>query len=196
MTSLCRGLGLKMIPNLSKSYRAAPECIISTAQHARPNVIGHMEPLRAQLTRSSTCGQWKVWHAAASNDVPLWVLCRHMNTICGCSVARVVTALPQVRHMTLMRLLYYWQQCVLTLVITNSAAPGLAPIAGTGAAVAMLDRWMGSCSSAVAGCVASTPDDRCTAFMVGLARAARPLTACCDMMFYASNTTLAWYAQP
>jgi hypothetical protein len=70
MTSLCRGLGLKMIPNLSRSYRAAPECIISTAQHASPKVIGHMEPLRAQLTRSSTCNQSKVWHAEASNDVP------------------------------------------------------------------------------------------------------------------------------
>ena len=90
----------------------------------------------------------------------------------------------------MMRLLYYWQQYVLTLVITNSAAPGLAPIAGAGAAVAMLDRCMGSCSSAVAGCVASTPDDRCTAFMVGLARAARPLTACCAMMArLAADTT-------
>lgn len=33
---------------------------------------------------------------------------------------------------------------VLTLVITNSAAPGLAPGAGAAAAVAMLDRCMGS----------------------------------------------------
>ena len=27
---------------------------ISTAQHARPNVIGHIDPSRAQLTRAST----------------------------------------------------------------------------------------------------------------------------------------------
>jgi hypothetical protein len=36
------------------SYRAAAECIISTAQQARPKVMGQREPLRAQLTRSST----------------------------------------------------------------------------------------------------------------------------------------------
>ena len=34
MTSLCRGLGLKMMPKRSRSYRAAPVCIISTAQQA------------------------------------------------------------------------------------------------------------------------------------------------------------------
>ncbi len=34
MTSLCRGLGRKIIPNLSRSYRAAPVCIISTARPA------------------------------------------------------------------------------------------------------------------------------------------------------------------
>jgi hypothetical protein len=43
-----------MIPNLSKSYRAAPVCIISTAQHARPKVIGQMEPVRAQFMSAST----------------------------------------------------------------------------------------------------------------------------------------------
>lgn len=32
----------------------APECIISTAQHARPKVMGHMEPVRAQFMRSSS----------------------------------------------------------------------------------------------------------------------------------------------
>lgn len=54
MTSDCLGLGLKMMPNLSKSYLAAPTCIISTAQHARPNVMGHMDPVLAQFTRLST----------------------------------------------------------------------------------------------------------------------------------------------
>ena len=29
-------------------------CIISTAQHARPNVIGQIDPRRAQFNRSST----------------------------------------------------------------------------------------------------------------------------------------------
>ena len=29
-------------------------CIISTAQHAKPNVMGHNDPLRAQFTKSST----------------------------------------------------------------------------------------------------------------------------------------------
>ena len=54
MTSDCRGLGLKMMPNLSKSYLAAPTCIISTAQQARPKVIGHIDPVRAQFTKLST----------------------------------------------------------------------------------------------------------------------------------------------
>ena len=31
----------------------APACIISTAHHARPKVIGHMEPVRAQLSSAS-----------------------------------------------------------------------------------------------------------------------------------------------
>ena len=34
MTSLCLGLGRKIIPKRSKSYLAAPVCIISTAQQA------------------------------------------------------------------------------------------------------------------------------------------------------------------
>ena len=105
-----------------------------------------------------------------------------MITICDCCVARVVTATSASKTYDFDEAGVLTGSSVLTLVITNSAAPGLAPIAGAGAAVAMPDRCMGSCSSAVAGCVASTPDDRCTAFMVGLTRAARPLTDCCDMM--------------
>jgi hypothetical protein len=35
------------------SYRAAPACIISTAQHAKPNVIGHSDPVFAQFTTES-----------------------------------------------------------------------------------------------------------------------------------------------
>ena len=36
------------------SYLAAAACIISTAQHARPNVMGHNDDARAQLTISSS----------------------------------------------------------------------------------------------------------------------------------------------
>src|SRR2546426_8725138 len=49
--SLWRGLGRKTpAPNRSISKRPAPVAIISIAQHARPNVIGHNADLRAQFT--------------------------------------------------------------------------------------------------------------------------------------------------
>src|SRR5438105_4029381 len=55
MRSDWRGLGRKMpAPNRSISKRDAPVAIISMAQHARPNVIGHNADLRAQLKRKST----------------------------------------------------------------------------------------------------------------------------------------------
>lgn len=54
MTSDCLGLGLKISPNRSISYLAAATCIISTAQQARPKVMGQMDPLLAQFIRSST----------------------------------------------------------------------------------------------------------------------------------------------
>ena len=41
-------------PYRSMSYRAETAAIISMAQHARPNVIGHNEPLRAQFTAFSS----------------------------------------------------------------------------------------------------------------------------------------------
>jgi hypothetical protein len=47
--SACLGVGLKITPNLSKSYLLTVECIISTAQQARPNVKGHKEPDLAQF---------------------------------------------------------------------------------------------------------------------------------------------------
>jgi hypothetical protein len=50
----CLGLGLKIIPNRSKSYLAAPVCIISTAQQASPKVIGQIDPVRAQFIKLST----------------------------------------------------------------------------------------------------------------------------------------------
>ena len=47
--SPCRGVGRKIIPNRSKSYRLTVACIISTAQHAKPNVNGHKEPNRIHV---------------------------------------------------------------------------------------------------------------------------------------------------
>src|SRR3954470_4303407 len=54
ITSDWRGLGRNTTPKRSRSYRDAPACIISTAQHARPNDIGHIDPLRAQLMTLSS----------------------------------------------------------------------------------------------------------------------------------------------
>ena len=53
MTSACRGLALNTTPNRSISYLGAAKCIISTAQHAKPKVIGHNELRRPQFTISS-----------------------------------------------------------------------------------------------------------------------------------------------
>src|SRR5215467_2117163 len=51
----CRGLGRNTpAPNLSMSKREAPVAIISIAQQARPNVIGHRADFRAQLNTKST----------------------------------------------------------------------------------------------------------------------------------------------
>ena len=46
----CLGVALKITPNLSQSYLLTVACIISTAQHANPNVIGQKEPCLAQET--------------------------------------------------------------------------------------------------------------------------------------------------
>ena len=54
ITSACRGLGLKMMPYLSRSYLEAPACIISTAHQASPKVTGHKDPVRAQFMSEST----------------------------------------------------------------------------------------------------------------------------------------------
>ena len=43
MTSDCLGLALNTTPNRSMSYLGAAMCIISMAQHAKPNVIGQIE---------------------------------------------------------------------------------------------------------------------------------------------------------
>lgn len=48
--SAWRGLALKITPKRSKSYRLTVACIISTAQHASPNVSGQNDPCRAQET--------------------------------------------------------------------------------------------------------------------------------------------------
>ena len=54
ITSACLGEALNTTPYRSMSYLGAAMCIISTAQHASPNVKGHKEDFRPQLTRSST----------------------------------------------------------------------------------------------------------------------------------------------
>src|SRR4051794_31509066 len=54
MRSLCRGVARKApAPKRSRSNRLAPTAIISIAQHARPNVIGHSEFFLAQLMAKS-----------------------------------------------------------------------------------------------------------------------------------------------
>ena len=45
--SACLGLARNITPNLSKSYLLTVACIISTAQHAKPNVSGQKEPCLA-----------------------------------------------------------------------------------------------------------------------------------------------------
>src|SRR6185369_3829838 len=53
--SACRGVARKApAPKRSMSKRDAPLAIISMAQHARPNVIGHMLDSRAQLIACSS----------------------------------------------------------------------------------------------------------------------------------------------
>src|SRR5437879_3710539 len=55
MRSACRGLGRKIpAPKRSISKREAPVAIISIAQHAKPNVIGHSADFLAQLKTKST----------------------------------------------------------------------------------------------------------------------------------------------
>ena len=46
------GVGLKITPNLSKSYLLTVECIISTAQQANPKVSGHKEPCLIQVKKN------------------------------------------------------------------------------------------------------------------------------------------------
>src|SRR3954466_7143694 len=55
MRSACRGEARKTsMPKRARSYRPAPDAIISIAQQARPKVAGHSEDLRVQLTSFST----------------------------------------------------------------------------------------------------------------------------------------------
>src|SRR4029077_8109781 len=54
MRSACRGEARKTpAPKRSMSYRDATVAIISMAQQARPNVIGHNADLRDQFTTAS-----------------------------------------------------------------------------------------------------------------------------------------------
>src|SRR3954447_12536220 len=55
MRSACRGEARKTsMPKRARSYRPAPDAIISIAQQASPKVAGHSEDLRVQLTSFST----------------------------------------------------------------------------------------------------------------------------------------------
>jgi hypothetical protein len=54
MRSDCLGEALNIIPKRSISYLLTAACIISTAQHARPNVRGHKEPALAHETKDKT----------------------------------------------------------------------------------------------------------------------------------------------
>src|SRR6185503_4660751 len=51
--SECRGDAHGTMPSRSTSNRDANVAIISIAQHARPNVTGHTDDLRAQLRNAS-----------------------------------------------------------------------------------------------------------------------------------------------
>ena len=53
ITSDCLGDALGAAPNLSRSYLGIDACIISTAQHASPNVIQCNDPVLAQLIKVS-----------------------------------------------------------------------------------------------------------------------------------------------
>ena len=52
--SACLGEALKIIPNRSISYLLTAACIISTAQHASPNVRGQSDPALAQFIKDKT----------------------------------------------------------------------------------------------------------------------------------------------
>src|SRR3954470_5815933 len=55
MRSACRGVARNgPEPKRSRSYFDAPAAIISIAQQARPNVMGHTLAARAQFTKWST----------------------------------------------------------------------------------------------------------------------------------------------
>src|ERR1700735_4915555 len=70
ITSDWRGLARGAKPNRSTSYRGIESCIISTAQHARPNVIHISEPVRAHWIRSSVEVTRKPLSASWSLTVP------------------------------------------------------------------------------------------------------------------------------
>ena len=44
-----------------KPYLGAAKCIISTAQHAKPNVIGHKEPCQKKISCHMCCYGLCLW---------------------------------------------------------------------------------------------------------------------------------------
>jgi hypothetical protein len=66
----CLGEALKIIPKRSMSYLLTAACIISTAQHASPNVKGQSDPALAQFINDkildeihSTFINYLIWYS-------------------------------------------------------------------------------------------------------------------------------------
>src|SRR6185369_3785326 len=59
------------MPNRAESYRGAPNVIISIAQKARPNVAGHSDDLRVQLTSFSTLVSRTPLGRCSSSPIPV-----------------------------------------------------------------------------------------------------------------------------
>ena len=60
-----------MIPMRSWSYRGVERCIISTAQQARPKVMGQREPCRAQLATASRVVLQSLYQPLSFRDLVL-----------------------------------------------------------------------------------------------------------------------------
>src|SRR5450631_322428 len=76
-------------------------CIISTAQHASPNVIHISEPVRAQVIKSSTAVIMKPLSASSlftptkkSSSAPTGLPVRGSRIPCGAGATRVMELIP------------------------------------------------------------------------------------------------------
>ena len=134
--------------------------------------MGHMLPLRAQLTRSSTCensARARVSGRVCGN------MYRPRGAFFGCKGScRGDGGRRRARSSR-----GEGAGCHLYLCEDKLGCPGL-PMAGA-VLVAIPDRCTLSGNSDSAGCVLATPADRCSAFIVGLARADSAVLAGCAM---------------